>query len=131
MMVGRDVLNYVGMNSQANQMFTETLSNPDLDSRMKTMVVLQQAGGGFGPFSSEAPTDQKVIDGRLAVLNSALTQHANDPQLSQVLALAIQGLQSGQGIQPQDMRQIFGGGGGGGGGRRGGNGGGPPPGGDN
>ncbi|MEI9865637.1 MAG: hypothetical protein WDN00_14025 [Limisphaerales bacterium] len=127
MMVGRDVLNYVGQNSQANQMFTETLSNPDLDSRMKAMVVLQQAGGGFGPFASETPTDQKVIDGRLAVLNSALTQFANDPQLSQALTKTIQGLQSGEGVQPQDMRQIFGGGRNGGGGGFGG----PPPGGGN
>jgi hypothetical protein len=114
--VGREILNYVGQNSQANQMFTETLGNPDLDSRMKAMAVLQLAGGGFGPFASEAPTDPQVISGRVALLNSAASQYSGDQQLSQAITLASQALQNGQPIQQQDMRSIFGGGRGGGGG---------------
>jgi hypothetical protein len=121
MRLGRDILNYVGQNSQANQMFTDTLNNQDLDSRMKIMSVIGLAGGGFGGGGGNAPTDPQVINGRIALLNSIASQYANDPALSQAIALATQSLQSGQEIQPQDMRQIFqaaGGGGGNGGGRR-------------
>jgi len=133
MNLGREILNYAGQNSQANQLFNDTLANPDLDSRAKAMSVIQLAGGGFGPFASDAPTDPQIISGRIALLNSAQSQSmvANDPTLSQAITMAIDALQNGSQIQPQDMRQIFGGGGRGGfggggfgGGRGGGNGGG-------
>lgn len=123
MALGRDILNFAGQNPQANQLFNDTLANTDLDSRTKAMAVIQLAGGGFGPFSSDAPTDPQVINSRVSLLNSVAAQYADDPALSQAIAMATQALQSGQQIQPQDMRQIFQAGGGGGGGRRGGGGG--------
>jgi hypothetical protein len=123
MTLGREILNYAGQNSQANQLFNDTLANQDLDSRAKAMSIIQLAGGGFGPFASDAPTDPQIISGRIALLNSAQSQFANDPTLLQAITLATQALQNGSQIQPQDMRQIFGGGGRGGfgGGRGGGN----------
>jgi hypothetical protein len=120
MNLGREILNYVGQNVQANQLFTDTLNNKDLDSRTKAMMIVQQAGGGFGPFASDAPTDPQVISGRIALLNSAQSQFANDPTLSQAIPLAITALQNGTPIQPQDLRPIFRGGGGFGGGSFGG-----------
>ncbi len=33
----------------------KTVNNPDLDSRMKAMVIIQQAGAGFGQFANEVP----------------------------------------------------------------------------
>ena len=106
--VGREVLNYVGQNSQANALFTETLGNPDLDSRMKAFTVIQLAGGGFGPFTSDAPTDSQVISSRITLLNSLQSQFANDPMLSKAIPATINALQNpGQTVQPQD---IFGGG---------------------
>ena len=108
MALGREIMNYVGQNSQANQMFTETLNNPDLDSRVKAFTVIQLAGGGFGPFTSDAPTDPQVINSRIALLNSLLPQVANDPMLSKAIPAAINALQNpDQPIQPRD---IFGGG---------------------
>jgi hypothetical protein len=112
MTLSREILNYTGQNDQANALFKETLNNPDLDSRFKALTIIQQAGGGFGPFASQAPTDPQVISGRIALLNSVAAQYANDPVISQAIPLAIQGL-NGTPIQPQDMRQIFGGGRGG------------------
>lgn len=129
MQLGRDILNFVGQNPQANQLFTENLNNPNADPRTKVFSVIQLAGGGFG--GGDLPTDPQVVNARISLLNSIASQFASDPSLSQAIALATQALQSGQGIQRQDMRQIFqamdnGGGGGFGGGRRGrgGNGGG-------
>jgi hypothetical protein len=85
------------------------------------MMIVQQAGGGFGPFASDAPTDPQVISGRIALLNSVQSQFANDPTLSQTIPLAITALQNGTSIQPQDLRPLFRGGGGGfGGGNNGG-----------
>ena len=126
MRVGREVMNYVGQNSQANALFTQTLNNPDLDSRMKAFTVIQLAGGGFGPFNSDAPTDPQVVTGRIALLNSLSSQFANDQTLSKVLSATTTALQNGQPIQMQDMQGLFGGGGGGrrnggGGGGNGGN----------
>ncbi|MDD5141617.1 MAG: hypothetical protein PHY43_15315 [Verrucomicrobiales bacterium] len=120
MRVGREVLNYVGQNSQANALFTETLNNPDLDSRTKAFTIMQMAGGGFGPFASDSPTDPQVVSSRLGLLNSLLAQpqFANDPMLSRVLPPTITALQSGQPIKPEDLQGVFGGG------RRGGFGGG-------
>jgi uncharacterized membrane protein YgcG len=121
MNVGREILNYAGKNSQANQLFTETLANPELDSRLKTMMVVQLAGADFGPFNSAMPTDPQMVGGRISLLNAAATQYANDQQMSQAIALATQALQNGTTLQQQDMQGIFGGGQGGG--RRGGQGG--------
>jgi uncharacterized membrane protein YgcG len=134
MSLGRDVLNYAGQNSQANQLFTDTLNNADLPPQAKAFTVIALAGGGFGPFASEAPTDSQVISSRLNLLKQQESAFANDPTMSQAITLAETALQNGSTVQPQDMRQIFGGGrrgGGNGGGGFGGGFGGPPPGGDN
>jgi hypothetical protein len=121
LMVGRDVLNYVGQNSQANQLFTETLNNADLPPQAKAFTVIQLAGGGFGPFASESPTDPQVISSRVQLLTSLQSQYANDNQMSQAISATISALQGGQ---PVDPRQVFGGGGRRGGGFGGNNGGG-------
>jgi len=128
MSLGREILNYVGQNAQANQLFTDTLNNKDLDSRMKAMIIVQQAGGGFGPFASEVPTDPQVIAGRTQLLQQLQSTFVNDPTISPIITITIDALKSGNPIQPQDIRSIIGGGGGfggfGGGGRQGGGGGG-------
>jgi hypothetical protein len=128
MNLGREILNYAGQNAQANQLFTETLNNADLPSQAKAFAIIQLAGGGFGPFASDAPTDPQVISSRLNLLKQQESAFANDQTLSQAITLAENALQNGSPIQPQDMRQIFrgggfGGGGFGGGGRQGGGGG--------
>lgn len=115
MSVGREVLNYVGQNSQANALFTETLNNPDLNSRLKAATIAQLAGGGFGPFNSQSPTDPQVVNSRIGILTQLLSQpaYANDETMSQIITATIGALQNGT---PVDMRQLFGGGGGGRGG---------------
>ena len=126
MSVGREVLNYVGQNAQANALFTETLNNTELDDRMKAMTVVQLAGGGFGPFAGQSPTDPQVINNRIQLLTSLQSQYPNNDTLSQAINATINALSSGQ---PVDMRQLFSGRGGGGSGRGfgggGGNGAGP------
>ena len=124
MSVGREVLNYVGQNSQANALFAETLNNTELDDRTKAMAVVQLSGGGFGPFAAQSPTDPQVINNRVYILNQLLSQpaYANNNTLSQAINATISALSSGQ---PVDMRQLFGGRGGRGFG--GGNGAGPAP----
>ena len=124
MSVGREVLNYVGQNSQANALFSETLNNTELDDRTKAMAVVQLAGGGFGPFAAQSPTDPQVINNRIQLLTSLLSQYPNNNTLSQAINATISALSSGQQV---DMRQLFGGRGGrgfggGGGGGGGGNG---------
>jgi hypothetical protein len=128
MSVGREVLNYVGQNSQANALFAETLNNTELDDRMKAMTVVQLAGGGFGPFAAPSPTDPQVINNRIQLLTSLQSQYPNNDTLLQAINATINALSSGQQV---DMRQLFGGRGGGGfgrgfgGGGGGGNGAGP------
>jgi hypothetical protein len=112
MSLGREVLNYVGQNSQANALFAETLNNTDLDSRAKAFIVAQLAGGGFGPFSSPSPTDPQVINSRINLLNQLLSQpaYANDETMAQAINATVNALQNGTSV---DMRQFFGGGRGG------------------
>jgi hypothetical protein len=122
MSVGREVMNYVGQNSQANALFSETLNNTELDDRMKAMTIMQLAGGGFGPFAAQSPTDPQVINNRIHILNQLLSQpaYANNDALSQAINATTSALSSGQQV---DMRQPFGGRGGrsfGGGGGAGG-----------
>jgi hypothetical protein len=113
--LGREMMGYVGQNSQANQFFTETLQNQNLDPRAKTFAIARLAGGGFGPFAADTPQDPQVVNSRIQLLSSLQPQFAADEQLSQVISATITSLQTGQ---PLDMRQVFGGGrrGGGGGG---------------
>ena len=120
MRVGREVLNYVGQNSQANALFTQTMGNPDLDSRMKSFMIMQLAGGDFGPASSEVPTDPQVAANRIGLLNSMQSQYANDPALSRLIPAVVDALQKNQPIQPDVMRGLFGGRGGRGGNNAGG-----------
>ena len=119
MRVGREVLNYVGQNSQANQMFTETINNPDIDPRMKAFMIIQQAGGGFGPAASDAPEDPQIAAKKIPILES---MQSDDPTVSKALTAAINALKNPD--QPVQMQDVFGNGGGGGfgGGRRGGGG---------
>ena len=105
--LGREMLGYVGQNSQANQFFTETLQNQNLDPRAKTFAVARLVGGGFGPFTADAPQDPQVVNNRIQLLTSLQPQFAADEQLSQVITATISSLQTGQ---PLDMRQLFGGG---------------------
>ena len=107
--IGREVLNYVGQNSQANALFTETLNDPGFDPRSKAFTVMQLAGGISGPDPGDAPLDPQVVSGRVVLLNSLLAQpqFANDPALSKVIPATIAALQTGQPVQPPD---IFGGG---------------------
>ena len=124
MSVGREVMNYVGQNSQANALFAETLNNTELDDRTKAMTIVQLAGGGFGPFASQNPTDPQVINNRIQLLTSLQSQYPNNDTLLQAINATISALSSGQQV---DMRQLFGGRGGRGFGG-GGGGGGPGPG---
>jgi hypothetical protein len=94
---------------------------------MKAMTIVQLAGGGFGPFAAQSPTDPQVINNRVYILNQLLSQpaYANNDTLSQAINATTNALSSGQ---PVDMRQFFGGRGGrgfGGGGGAGGPGPGP------
>jgi|GEM_PF-372983 len=107
MNLGREILNYVGQNTQANQFFTDTLNNADLDSRLKAFMVIQQAGAGFGQFANEAPTDPQVVQSRISLLQAQLTQHSDDDTLTRALNAAINSLQTGDQI---DMREVMGGG---------------------
>jgi hypothetical protein len=105
--LGRELVSYVGQNATANQFFTETLQNADLDPRAKFFAIARLAGGGFGPGSTDVPLDPQVASSRIQLLTSLQPQFANDEQLSQVMASTVTALQSGQ---PVDMRQLFGGG---------------------
>jgi hypothetical protein len=112
MSLGREVLNYVGQNSQADALFTETLNNTELDDRMKAMTIVQLAGGGFGPFTSQSPTDPQAINSRIKILNQLLSQpaYANNETMAQAINATVNALQNGTSV---DMRQLFGGRGGG------------------
>jgi hypothetical protein len=120
MSLGREIMNYVGENPQANTLFTDTLGNTNLPPQAKMFTIAQLAGGGFGPFAAESPTDPQVVSARVQLLNQVQSQYASDQQLSQAITATIDALQNGQQV---DMRQLFGGGrrgGGFGGGFRGG-----------
>ncbi|HXF09568.1 MAG TPA: hypothetical protein VN625_02205 [Desulfuromonadaceae bacterium] len=112
--LGRDILNYVGQNAEANQLFAETLNNAELDNRMKVFSIIQLAGG-FG--GGDNLNDFQLINQRVQYLQSISAQYAGDPTLAKAFDATIKSLQSGD---PVEMRDIFGNNGGGGG-RRGGN----------
>jgi len=111
--LGESILNYVGNNQTANQLLTDIVNNGDLDDRMKMMTIIRLAGGGFGPFQTESPSDSVLIQSRIGVIQGILRQ----PNLNDQVAVAanrtlenLQTLASGGTIdQGSMMRDLFGG----------------------
>jgi hypothetical protein len=98
MLIRGDVLAYVGQNSQANALLTETLDNPDVNPRIKAMTLIGLAIGENDPQEASA---------KIALLTSLQNRFANDPTLSQVIPSVIVSLQTGD---PVNVPNIFGGG---------------------
>jgi hypothetical protein len=107
MLIRNHVLNYVGQNSQANAVLTETLDDPNVDSRIKAITLIGLADG---------ENDPQAVSAKITLFNSLLDKYAGDPMLSKALAAAINNLQNpGQPVQAEDIISL-----GQGGGRRGG-----------
>ncbi|MDB6028568.1 MAG: hypothetical protein JWM68_4791 [Verrucomicrobiales bacterium] len=73
--VASHILDFVGENQQANNLLNDIVSNPNIDSRMRSYAMLRLAGGTRG---SESPTDPKVIDQRSAVIQAILPSLTED-----------------------------------------------------
>lgn len=103
MRLGRTILDFVGQNDQADQLFTDTMINPNTDSRAKIFSVVQLAGG-FG--AGDNLNDQQLINARITLLNSLLQQNqiAGDTTLARAVTETIQALQNGDTV---DMGSIF------------------------
>jgi hypothetical protein len=87
------VLNYAGQNQQANALLSEIVTDTNLDSRMRAFTIVRLAGGNFGPFGGEAPTDPNVIRARMQVVESLKTT-AQDERIVQSLDLTSRNLQN-------------------------------------
>jgi hypothetical protein len=118
--LGHQIMGYVGQNPQADQLFTDTLNNPNLNSRAKAFAVVQLADDGVGPFGADAPIDPQIASQRIALLNSLAANYAADPVLSRAIPLVIGHLQDGTPVDPQEMLPFVGGAGNGNGENNGG-----------
>jgi hypothetical protein len=97
MLVRSDVLDYVGQNSQANALLTETLDDPNLDSRTKAITIIGLGG----------ETDPPKVSAKITFFNSLENKYATDPVLSKAIAAAINNLQNPD--QPIELPDILGG----------------------
>ena len=111
--LGESILNYVGNNQTANQLLADIVNNSDLDDRMKMMAIIRLAGGGFGPFQTESPSDPALIQSRIGVIQGILRQPSLNPQVAVAANRTLENLQtlaSGGTIdQGSIMRDLFGG----------------------
>jgi hypothetical protein len=98
MLLRNDVMAYVGQNPQANALLTETLGNPDVNPRTKTMTLIGLANGENEP---------QAVLAKVTLLTSLQGRFANDATLSQVIPSVIASLQTGE---PVSVPNIFGGG---------------------
>ena len=89
--IAGNILNYAGNNQTANQLFNDIMANPDLDSRIKAGTVMRLAGGNFGPFSSESPTDPQIIQARLKLIQN-LAAGNTDERLARALENTVNNL---------------------------------------
>jgi len=97
MLIRSDVMNYVGRNPQANALLTQTLDDPQLDDRIKAVLLLGLAG---------SENDLPAAAAKINLFNSLLNKYANDPVLSKALAAAINNLQNPD--QPIQLPDIIG-----------------------
>lgn len=89
--LARNILTYAGNNATANQLLKDIVQNEELDGRMRSFAILQLAGGGFGPFGSESPTDPQVIANRKRLAQSLLAS-ATDKDITRALINTIANL---------------------------------------
>ncbi len=97
MLIRSDVLNYVGQNSQANAVLTETLDDPDVNPRIKSLILIGLAGGENDPQTASA---------KITFFTSLQSKFANDPMLSKALAAAVNNLQNPD--HPVQLQDIIG-----------------------
>lgn len=117
------VLNYTGQSQTANALLQEIVTDTNIDSRVRAFTVARLAGGNFGPFGGDVPTDPQVLRARMQVVDSLKTT-VQDERLVQSLDLTSRNLQNL--IEGKPVENPFGATRGGRGGPRGG---GPPAGG--
>ena len=79
------VLNYAGLNQQANQLFKDVVGNTNIDSRMRSFAVMRLAGGDFGPFSSDTPKDPQQIAARVQLLTDVANNVQGDDRWNRVV----------------------------------------------
>jgi hypothetical protein len=103
MLIRSEVLNYIGPNPQANALLTETLDDPNVDSRVKAITLIGLAGG-----ENDQQTDPQTVSAKIALFTSLLNKYASDQMLSKAIAAAINNLQNPD--QPVQLQDIFGGG---------------------
>jgi hypothetical protein len=60
------VLDYVGNNSQADNLLNDIVTNPDLDARMRAYALMRLAGGR----GNESPTDPDLIRKRILIVEA-------------------------------------------------------------
>ena len=119
--IARGILEYAGNNPTANQLLTDIVNNNELDARMRSFAIMQLAGGGFGPFGTESPTDSLVIARRKQLAQTLLTG-TTDETITRALNNTIVNLDhlaKGEPIENFGFRGGRGGRGGFGGGNRG------------
>jgi hypothetical protein len=102
MRLDRNILNFVGQNAQANQLFADTVDDPNVDSRAKIFSIIQLAGG-FG--DGDNLNDLQLVNSRIGLLSSLLQQAqiAGDPILNRAITQTIEALQNGDTVNPRDL----------------------------
>jgi hypothetical protein len=102
-------LPYAGLNIQANQIFTEVVSNTETAGMIRAMAVMGLAGGGTGDTRSEAPTDRRVIQARMNLLENSRQYFDDERSLRMVdrTAEVLQKLYNGEEVDTS-ARAMFG-----------------------
>jgi hypothetical protein len=107
-------LPYAGLNIQANQVFTDVVSNTETPGMVRAMAVMGLAGGGTGrDGSGEVPTDRSVIQARLNLLENSRQYFGDDERSLRMVdrtAEVLQKLYNGEEVDTS-MRAMFGRGG--------------------
>jgi hypothetical protein len=90
------VLNYAGLNQQANQLFKDVVGNTNIDSRMRSFAVVRLGGGDFGPFSSDTPKDPQQIAARIQLLTDLASSVQGDERMARSIVTTLEKLQGEQ-----------------------------------
>ncbi|EEF59186.1 hypothetical protein [Pedosphaera parvula] len=100
------VLNYAGLNPQANQLFKDIVGNTNIDSRMRSFAVARLVGGNFGPTSSDTPTDPQQIIARQKLLTEIAPGFQEDPRMARAIVTTLDQLANQQNGGQTDPNQA-------------------------
>ncbi|MDB6129102.1 MAG: hypothetical protein JWM04_209 [Verrucomicrobiales bacterium] len=97
-----NLLGFVGLSPQADQMFNDLVTNTNTDPRQRSLTVLRLAGINLGAAAVEAPKNPVQVAAITGILNN-LKQTTSDLSIQQSIDATLKSLATGQPLDASSL----------------------------